>query len=78
VFGATDVVAGEGNAAPAAGAGQSLARFFANRDTNDNAADFGLLDAPTPGSGPLAAPEPSAALLLALAMFGVSAAKRRT
>ncbi len=78
VFGATDVFAGEGNAAPGTAAGQSLARFFANRDTNDNAADFGLLDVPTPGSGPLAAPEPSAALLLALLIFGVSAARRRT
>lgn len=76
VFGPTDVFAGEGNAAPGAAAGQSLARFFANRDTNDNAADFGLLDAPTPGAGPLAAPEPSSAILVALLACGVSALRK--
>jgi hypothetical protein len=76
VFGATDVFAGEGNAAPGAAAGQSLARLFANRDTNDNAADFGLLDVPTPGSGPLAAPEPPASIALALALCGLSAWRR--
>ena len=76
VFAPTDVFAGEGHPAPSAVGGQSLARFFANRDSNDNLADFGLLDAPTPGSGPLAAPEPGLALLLALAAFALSAARR--
>jgi hypothetical protein len=76
VFGATDVFAGEGNAAPGAAAGQSLARFFANRDTNDNAADFGLLDTPTPGTGPLRVPEPDAEIALALLACGVSALRR--
>ena len=77
VFGATDTFAGEGHAAPGAVNGQSLARFFANRDTNDNLADFGGLDLPTPGSGSLAAPEPGLAVLLAAAMFALSAARRR-
>jgi hypothetical protein len=76
-FGPTDVFAGEGHAAPGAAAGQSLARFFANRDTNDNAADFGLLDVPTPGTGPLAAPEPSTPVLFALALFCLGAAPWR-
>ncbi len=76
VFGATDVFAGEGHAAPGAAAGQSLARFFADRDTNDNLADFGLLDVPTPGSGPLSAPEPSAAVVLALVACGRGAVRR--
>jgi hypothetical protein len=76
VFGATDIFAGEGNAAPSAAAGQSLARLFANRDTNDNAADFGLLDAPTPGTGPIATPEPSAALAVALVLCGLTALRR--
>ena len=75
VFGATDVFAGEGQAAPGAVNGQSLARLFANRDTNDNLADFGVLDTPTPGSGPLAAPEPGLAVLLAVAVFALSAAR---
>jgi len=77
VFGPTDVFAGEGSPAPGAAAGQSLARFFANRDSNDNAADFGLLDVPTPGSGPLAAPEPDTAVVIALALFCLGAAPWR-
>jgi Lamin Tail Domain len=76
VFGATDVFAGEGSPAPGAAAGQSLARFFANRDTNDNAADFGLLDVPTPGTGPIAAPEPGLAAALAVALGALGALRR--
>ena len=77
VFAATDTFAGEGSPAPGAAAGQSLARRFANRDTNDNAADFVVLDVQTPGTGPLAAPEPSAAVALAVAVAGLSAVRRR-
>jgi len=76
VFGATDIFAGEGNAAPGAAAGQSLARLFANRDTNDNAADFALLDIPTPGTGPLSVPEPRAVIAVALLACGLSAVRR--
>ena len=72
VFGATDVFAGEGSPAPGAAAGQSVARRFANRDTNDNAADFVLLDTPTPGSGPLAASEPGQLLALAIAVSALA------
>jgi hypothetical protein len=77
VFGASDVFAGEGSAAPDGAAGQSLARFFANVDTNDNAADFALQDAPTPGTGPLSVPEPAAAAPLALFVCALALARRR-
>ena len=76
LFAATDVFAGEGSAAPDGAAGQSLARVFANVDTNDNAADFALLDAPTPGAGPLALPEPGAAAPLALFACALCLARR--
>ena len=77
-FAASDVFAGEGSSAPGAAAGQSVARLFANRDTNDNAADFGLLDLPTPGTGPIAAPEPALAATLAAALGSLGALRRRT
>ena len=77
VFGATDIFAGEGSAAPDGAAGQSLARLFANRDTNDNLADFALLDVPTPGTGPLALPEPVAAAPLALFVCALCLARGR-
>ena len=77
LFGAADIFAGEGSAAPDGAAGQSLARLFANQDTNDNLADFALLDVPTPGTGPLALPEPGAAAPLALFVCALCLARRR-
>jgi len=77
VFGAAEIFAGEGSPAPDGLAGQSLARVFANRDTNDNAADFVLLDVPTPGSGPIALPESGAAAPLALFACALCVARRR-
>jgi hypothetical protein len=65
-FGAAEIFAGEGSPAPDGIAGQSLARVFADRDTNDNLADFMLLDLPTPGTGPVAVPEAGTAAPLAL------------
>ena len=77
VFAAGDVFAGEGAAAPTTPAGSSLARHFADVDTNDNAADFAALATPTPGSGPLApVPEPRTALLFALGLAGLGANAR--
>ena len=78
VFGAAEIFAGEGQPAPDGLAGQSLARIFANRDTNDNAADFALFDIPTPGSGPLAVPEPGALAPLALFVAALCVSRLRT
>ncbi len=78
VFGAAEIFAGEGSPAPDGLAGQSLARLFANRDTNDNAADFGLLDSPTPGRGPIALPEPGAIAPLALFVCALCLARFRS
>lgn len=74
-FGPELVFAGEGRPAPDAPAGQSLARFFANLDRDDNALDFGILEVPTPGTGPTVVPEPgtlglASAGLLWLAYLG--------
>jgi len=58
------VFAGEGAPAPDPPAGQSLARLFADVDTDDNSADFIALEQPTPGTGPVSVPEPTLALLV--------------
>ncbi len=70
-FGLGEVFAGEGMPAPDAPAGSSLARLFADVDTDDNELDFEVLDTPTPGFAPLAVPEPATALpvLAALALL---------
>ncbi|NRA02575.1 MAG: lamin tail domain-containing protein [Myxococcales bacterium] len=57
-FGSGEVFAGEGQPAPDAPPGSSLARLLANLDTDNNAADFGVLSLPTPGTGPVGAPVP--------------------
>ena len=41
---------GEGTPAPRTGAGRSLSRDAAGTDTGDNAADFSILEVPTPGT----------------------------
>ena len=72
-FGMGEFFAGEGTAAADAPAGSSLARLFANVDTNDNAADFIVLGAPTPGSAPLnVVPEPQTAALLGAGLLGLA------
>ena len=77
-FGLGQVFAGEGNAAPDAAAGSSLARYDGWQDSGDNAADFGVLTTPTPGSAPgLAVPEPSSlGLLVGLLLARPLAARR--
>ena len=69
-FDPTEVFAGEGVSAPDPPAGSSLARVFADLDTNDNAVDFTTLTSPTPGAAPLATavPEPSLPLLMYLGL----------
>jgi hypothetical protein len=65
-FGPGEVFAGEGAPAPDVPAGSSLARRFANVDSDDNAGDFVELAVPTPGTADLApVPEPASALLAA-------------
>ena len=75
-FLAGEINAGEGAPAVDPPAGQSLARRFANVDTDDNASDF-LAGAPTPGSAPLALPEPAGAGLLGLGLLGLARLGRR-
>jgi len=77
-FAVGDVFAGEGSAAADAPAGASLARVFADIDTDDNGADFAVM-APTPGSADFAAPipEPSTALLVGAGLAGLARGGRR-
>jgi hypothetical protein len=78
VFDTDPFFAGEGSPAPDAPAGSSLARRFADIDTDDNAADWIVLDLPTPGSAPRAnVPEPSAAALLGGGLVGLASRRRR-
>ncbi len=80
IFGVGEIFAGEGTAAADAPPGSSLARLFANLDTNDNAVDFIVLGAPTPGHAPLGAvPEPQTAALLGAGLLGLAwSARART
>jgi len=73
-FAPGDVFAGEGAPAPDGAPGSSLARYFADEDSDDNASDFELLDTPTPGSAEwVAVPEPGSALLLTTALIALAA-----
>ncbi len=77
VFGPGEIFAGEGMAAPDVSAGSSLARLFANVDTDDNASDFVVLSMPTPGTASFApVPEPTAAMLLGLGLIGLAVGGR--
>jgi hypothetical protein len=72
------VFAGEGNAAPDAPAGSSLARLDPLADSGDNLSDFTVLDTPTPGSVPVSAvPLPPALALFLSGIGGLLAVSRR-
>lgn len=75
-FGAGDVFAGEGSPAPDPPSGSSVARVFANVDTDDNATDFVALATPTPGVAAVV-PEPASGALLAAGLAGLAALGRR-
>lgn len=77
VFDAGEIFAGEGRPAPDVPSGSSLARWFADVDTDDNALDFTVLEMPTPGTAPLSVPEPSTGALFATALGLVGLARRR-
>jgi hypothetical protein len=78
VFDLDEVFAGEGAPAPDPIAGASLARLFADLDTGDNAADFVVLDVPTPGEAPLlAVPEPGSGVLAGAGLALLAWAGRR-
>jgi hypothetical protein len=74
------VFAGEGNPVPLPPSGSSLARLFADVDTDDNLADFVFLETPTPGTAPLlntvTVPEPASFLLLGAALLPLTARMR--
>ena len=67
-----EIFAGEGTPAPGVPAGSSLARVYANVDTDDNAVDFEELLVPTPGHAPiLPIPEPTTGALSAAGVFAL-------
>ena len=69
---------GEGAPAEDGPAGTSLARVFANIDTDDNAVDFHLLETPTPGTASvLPVPEPGAALISGVGLALIAALRAR-
>ena len=74
------VFAGEGNAAPDAPSGSSLARHNPLLDTNNNFNDFMVLDLTTPGAVPVSAvPVPPAVALFLSGIIGlVGVARKRS
>lgn len=72
------VFAGEGSAAPDTPGGSSLARYNPLVDTDDNLADFLVLDVPTPGTvSATAVPLPPAVMLFLSGIAGMLGIARR-
>ena len=69
--------AGEGSPTPDPPGGSSVARWFADVDTDDNAADFRVLGEPTPGTADfIVVPEPGSGMLLGAALLALAGLRR--
>lgn len=77
-FAPGDVFAGEGQSVSDPPAGWSVARVFANRDSDDNGMDFSTQETPTPGTGPISVPEPRLLGLLAFSLAGMALTRTRS
>ena len=78
-FTSAQFFAGEGNPAPDPPGGSSVARWFADVDTDDNATDFRVLGEPTPGVADfLVVPEPGTGVLLGTALLCLAGLRRGT
>ncbi len=69
VFALGEIFAGEGTPAIDPAAGSSLARRFADLDSDDNSADFIALETPTPGIAAFQVPEPGSGALAYAGLF---------
>jgi hypothetical protein len=69
---------GSHTVSPDAPAGSSLARQFADLDSDDNFSDFGVLSVPTPGQADFTAvPEPGTATMMLVGLACLAVLNRR-
>jgi hypothetical protein len=78
-FTSAQFFAGEGSPASDPPGGSSVARWFADVDSDDNAADFRVLGEPTPGTADfLVVPEPGSGVLLGTALLALGGLRQGT